>query len=371
MSDFALKKVFLPAALTTGAVFAALTAPMFVFAAQPAKVQVLGSELSGERVQDYAVPYLGLAGLVSTGIGVSGVAAMGLRRSVKQSNSIDEQLELVRRQVDERTTYLQSALSSDSYLTESGLNFFLDDEIVSAQQRPLTQLSDLVEVPLEVPLAMMVPVAVPEIIAPVPADSTALQFDDLPGLEAFFLDGGLSELALVEVKQEEVVGVGVTAVPAVAIEQLAPVAVAPVAVAPAQLPAPAQGAARVLPFTVIAATPIEPVVLQALPKPVTAQTAVMPLTAAQGFLSYSRLSTGVAAGQTPWNPVMAAQEQAALAKIQALQTQLQQIVVQIESLQTNLQTDGQDRPTQGWVAAPSPQRVSAAELNWKSHTIAS
>jgi hypothetical protein len=376
MSDFALKKVFLPAALTTGAVFAALTAPMFVFAAQPAKVQVLGSELSGERVQDYAVPYLGLAGLVSTGIGVSGVAAMGLRRSVKQSNSMDEKLERVRRQVDERATYLQSALSSDSYLTESGLNFFLDDEIVSTQQRPMTQLSDLVElpleVPLEVPLAMTASVAGPEIIAQVPADSTALQFDDLPGLEAFFLEGsGVSELALLEVKQEELVVGVVTAVPVAAIEQLAPVAVAPVAVAPAKLPAPAQGAARVLPFTVIAATPIEPVVLQALPKPVTAQTAVMPLTAAQGFLSYSRLSSGVAAGQTPWNPVMAAQEQAALAKIQALQTQLQQIVVQIESLQTNLQTDGQDRPTQGWVAAPAPQRVSAAELNWKSHPIAS
>jgi hypothetical protein len=366
MSDFALKKVFLPAALTTGAVFAALTAPMFVFAAQPAKVQVLGAELPGEQVQDYAVPYLGLAGLVSTGIGVSGAAVMSLRRSSKQSSRLEAQREVMQRQLDERTAYLQQALSSDSYLAKSGLDFFLDDEMAAAKQTAVTQLSDLVGAPVSEPV---LPIAAPEMIAVGPSDSTALRFDDLPGLEAFFLGDG-AELVQAEMQESPALLADIVIATPVAIA--APV----LAIAPVELPEPAiapalsVGAKRPMPFTVIAATPMEPVVLEVAPKPLTAQMAVMPLTAAQGFLSYSRFSSG-AASQAPWNPVMAAQEQAALAKIQALQTQLQQIVVQIETLQTNLQVDGQEAPSQGWVAAAAPQRVSAAELNWNSQAIAS
>jgi hypothetical protein len=350
MSDFALKRVFLPAVLTTGAVFAALTAPMFVFAAQPAKVQVLGAELPGEQVQDYAVPYLGLAGLVSTGIGLSGAAVMGLRRSSKQASSLDEKREMIQRQLDERTTYVQQALSSDSYLAKSGLDFFLDDEMAVAKRTAVTQLSDLILAPAPVSESA-VQVAAPVMLAVAPSDSTALRFDDLPGLEAFFLEDA-AESVQAEIQES----------PALQADLIVPAPV--VSAAPSQAPI----VMRPAPFTVIAATPMEPVVIQAAPKPVTAQMAVMPLTAAQGFLSYSRFSSG-AATQAPWNPVMAAQEQAALAKIQALQTQLQQIVVQIETLQTNLQVDGQDSPSQGWVAAP--QRVSAAELNWNSQPIAS
>jgi hypothetical protein len=376
MSDFPLKKVFLPAALTTGAVFAALTAPMFVFAAQPAKVQVLGAELAGEQVQDYAVPYLGLAGLVSAGIGVSGAAVMGLRRSSKQSSYLEAQREVMQRQLDERTTYLQQTLSSDSYLAKSGLDFFLDDEM-AAKRTAVTQLSDLMVDPILVS-EPVVQIAAPEMIAVAPSDSTALRFDDLPGLEAFFLGDG-AELVQAEMQESPALLADLVIAAPVAIA--APVLQA-VSTAPAERPEPpaatallasaqAMGAKRPTPFTVIAATPMEPVVLQVAPKPVTAQMAVMPLTAAQGFLSYSRFSSGAAASQAPWNPVMAAQEQAALAKIQALQTQLQQIVVQIETLQTNLQVDGQEAPRQGWVAAAAPQRVSAAELNWNNQAIAS
>jgi hypothetical protein len=326
--------------------------------------------LPGEQVQDYAVPYLGLAGLVSTGIGVSGAAVMSLRRSSKQSSRLEAQREVMQRQLDERTTYLQQALSSDSYLAKSGLDFFLDDEMAVAKQTAVTQLSDLVGAPVSEPA---VQIAAPEMIAVGPSDSTALRFDDLPGLEAFFLGDG-AELVQAEMQESPasladlvVVAPAVIAAPVV----LQGVPIAPVEVPePAIAPAPSVGAKRPMPFTVIAATPMEPVVLQVAPKPLTAQMAVMPLTAAQGFLSYSRFSSDVAS-QAPWNPVMAAQEQAALAKIQALQTQLQQIVVQIETLQTNLQVDGQEAPSQGWVAAAAPQRVSAAELNWNSQAIAS
>jgi hypothetical protein len=375
MSDFALKKVFLPAALTTGAVFAALTAPMFVFAAQPAKVQVLGAELPGEQVQDYAVPYLGLAGLVSTGIGVSGAAVMGLRRSSKQANSLDQKREMIQRQLDERTTYLQQALSSDSYLAKSGLDFFLDDEMASAKRTAVTQLSELMVDPAQIS-EPAVQIAVPVMVAAGPSDSTALRFDDLPGLEAFFL-GDAAELVQAEMQESLAVPtdliVAAPVVSAAPVRPMAPIVPAePEPLTATALLAPAQSmvAKRPTPFMVIAATPMEPVVLQVAPKPVTAQMAVLPLTAAQGFLSYSRFSSS-AASQAPWNPVMAAQEQAALAKIQALQTQLQQIVVQIETLQTNLQVDGQDVPSQGWVAAAAPQRISAAELNWNSQAIAS
>jgi hypothetical protein len=385
MSDFPFKKVFWPAALTTGAVFAALTAPMFVFAAQPVKVQVLGAALPGEQVKDYASPYMGIAGVVSAGIGVSGALALGLRRSMKQSDSIDAEREILQSQMDERNVFLQQMLSSDTYLAKSGLNFFLDDEVTVLQRSELQRSESAPSPQLlaeEFPNLDVAPVVATAVSQVVPFDSTALRLDDLSGLEAFLLD---DEVALAQSRQQELPAVPADFLAAVPESQVDPViAVLPTVepqiasqvealpvVAPAVL-APVQTLVgpRPAPFMVVSSSPMEPVVVQAPPKPVTAQAAVVPLTAAQGFLSYSRFSSSSPTGQAPWNPVMAAQEQEALAKIQALQTQLQQIVVQIETLQTNLQIEVQTAPTQAWAAA-APQRVSPAELNWNNRQIAS
>ncbi len=336
MSDLSLKKIFLPAALTTGALFTALTAPIFVFAAQPMKVQAMGEAVPGEQVRDYAAPYMGVAGLLSVGIGLSGVALVGWRRSVGKAGDLDAKLEATRRQLDDRTTYLQAALTSDTYLAKSGLDFFLSDE-ANGQIAPQPRLLGTPVAETLVPEATVLELPPSKVATHVELDSTALRFDDLPALESFFLADANPALA---------------AVPLVPMAIAAP---APVErPATVELPAPRD-------FMVVAATPVEPTFVQAAARPLTAQVALSPLTAAQGFLSYSRSPQGEK-GLGAWNPVMAAQEQAALAKIQALQSQLQQIVVQIETLQTNLQPESSS--SQGWVATTSVQRPQNAEVAW-------
>jgi hypothetical protein len=338
MSDLSLKKILLPAALTTGALFTALTAPMFVFAAQPIKVQAMGEVVPGEQVRDYAAPYMGVAGLLSVGIGLSGAAVVGWRRSSGKANSLDHKLEVMQRQLDDRTAYLQAALTSDTYLAKSGLDFFLSDEAAGASAPQPRILVEAVAVPIAETLApesSVVEASVMQFPALTELDSKALRFDDLPDLEAFFL-GDLDAVSPVLSMQAPV------ETPAA---QEAVVAIAQPSAAP-------RGG-----FTVVAATTAEPTFVQASPPPLSAH-AMSPLMAAQGFLSYSRVQSGAA----PWNPVMAAQEQVALAKIQALQSQLQQIVVQIETLQTNLQPEA--TPGQGWVAATANPRPQPSEVAW-------
>jgi hypothetical protein len=272
MSELSFGKLIVPALLTTGAVFTALSAPVVMFAETPLNIMQGKSNLYSGTVRDAALPYLMLAGATSVGLGISGVAVAGWRKSAQRADELSDAIDNQQQIRADRQAHLKATLSSEAYLAKTGLDFFLEDgELTPFMPESLT-------VPQAVPVAA-VPVAAgrPRILheAPRPQRTERADASDAMAAQLAWLDGFDPE----------------------------PVAAAPRLTAPQS------------PLTASPAT----------------QSA--PLTAAQGFYGFSRGQDGpstAAAGQ------VAAQDEMTIARIQSLQTQLQAIVTQIESLQANL-----------------------------------
>jgi hypothetical protein len=276
MSDLSFGKLIVPALLTTGAVFTALSAPVVMFAETPLTINQGKANLYSGPVRDAALPYLMLAGATSVGLGISGVAMAGWRKSSKRAESLSEAIDSQQQLRVEREAHLKATLASESYLAKSGLDFFLEDgELTPFAPEKLAVVQVL---PVPAPItrsSIATPIAKP-IVAPI--DDLAAHLD--------WLDGGDVVVPVADRPQPPIV------------RPARPMSVRP------PVPTPAPSAA--------------------------------PLTAAQGFYGFSRGHEGQRSAPVPHQ--VAAQDQMTIARIQSLQTQLQAIVTQIESLQLNLPT---------------------------------
>jgi hypothetical protein len=281
MSDLSFGKLIIPALLTTGAVFTALSAPVVMFAETPLNISQGKTQLYDGPVRDAALPYLMLAGATSVGLGISGVAMAGWRKSSKQAAALSDAIESQEQRRLARAAHLNATLASESYLVKSGLDFFLED----GELTPF--------VPERLPQAQ------PVLQAARPAASQEAR--DLM-TQLAWLDG--EDLAL----------------PSVPDDRRSVADHRPPMAAPIARPLP--------PSMPITARPLAP------SRPARSPQAA-PLAAAQGFHGFTRgneRQSQSAPGQ------MVAQDQMTIARIQSLQTQLQAIVTQIESLQANLPT---------------------------------
>jgi hypothetical protein len=280
MSELSFGKLIVPALLTTGAVFTALSAPVVMFAETPLNISQGKSQLYDGTVRDAALPYLMLAAATSVGLGISGVAMVGWRKSSKRVEALSDVIDSQQQRRLDREAHLKASLASESYLVKSGLDFFLEDG----------ELTPFVPERL--------PVAQPVLQAALPPQSQESR-DMMTQLA--WLDG------------EDV------ALPSV-LDDLRSVA--------DHRPQVVEPIARPLPLSLPIARPLPP----SLPRSPQAA----PLTAAQGFHGFARgneaRQSQSASGQ------MVAQDQMTIARIQSLQTQLQAIVTQIESLQADLPT---------------------------------
>lgn len=135
-----LGKFLVPATLAAGAIFSVLTAPLALFGSEPITIEMKESRVFEGSLKEIAAPYLGLAGVLSLGMGVTGVALAGWRQSSRQSEQLDQQVSGMQHQLKEKESQLQEFLLTDKQLETSGLQFFLDDE-ASAPRPQVAQAS--------------------------------------------------------------------------------------------------------------------------------------------------------------------------------------------------------------------------------------
>jgi TolA-binding protein len=362
MSDTSLKKFIIPALLTTGAVFTALATPVVVFGSEKLSIEHGDQPMFNGPVREVALPYLGFAGLFSVGLGITGAGIQGWRKNTKRVEQLDDQVADLQQRLVEREHHLKAVLTSEQYLEKSGLNFFLEDEtaIAAASQsssRPVAQsLSSsptaFIQQPISQPVAMQP--AVQPTVQPAIQPTVAAALD--PMLEAF-----LDPLPTAAVPFN----------PPTKYPQPAPISNYQVSTPIAAILTPA-----------VVFEPTQPTAKASA----AVQSVVSPLTAAQGFLSFAR--TPVSQSNSAAQPTMAQPapmqtmsqpaEDMTIAKIQALQTQLQQIVTQIEALQTNL-SEAPGVPVSGTQVVeqfdpallPAPMRNHAQETVWLTRRAAS
>jgi hypothetical protein len=303
MSEISLTKLFLPVVFASGAVFTALAAPIALFAHEPIKITTGDSTLDGQ-VQDFSTPYLGVAGAISVGMAISGVALAGWKNSTQKARKAEEELENARKELFAREFQVQQTLFSEQQLSQTGLDFFLEDDTLLPQSLP-----------------QMLPTA-----------------NAQPAI--------LTQVALPQAVETHLADSYVPAAKAVR-EVVASVPVAPVI--PDVVPS----------FTVASEyAEIQPV---KVPK-VTVQTAVSPHYAAQGFLSFARSGVPASASVSPAQ----VQDQVSVTQVQELQLQLQHLVAQIEVLQAGLQSQAPVGQFEV-IGAPKSKpvsRVQAMEQSW-------
>ncbi len=128
MAISSLKNLVLVPFLISSAVFSTLTLPLALLGSKPVVIRLQEEPVFDGRVRDIAAPYLGLAGLLSLGAGITSVAVTGWKRSSLKSAQFEQHLLGVQQHLKEKEALLEELRLSESRLETSGLHIFLDAE---------------------------------------------------------------------------------------------------------------------------------------------------------------------------------------------------------------------------------------------------
>jgi hypothetical protein len=137
-SATAIKFILTPVALSA-AVFATLTLPLNLFGSKPVTVQVQEEPLFFGELKEFAPQYLGVAGLLSAGVGLTSVAMMGWQQSNRKSAVVEQKLAQLTQRLDEKQKLLDNIRSSQSQLDASGLQNWLDKQATELTSTTVNQ----------------------------------------------------------------------------------------------------------------------------------------------------------------------------------------------------------------------------------------
>lgn len=124
-----LGKLFVPAALAAGTVFSAFAIPLSLYGSQPLSIQFKEERVFEGQLRDIANSYLALAGILSLGASFTTCAAIAWKSSARQVKEAEDQRFKIEQQLKQKEAQLQEALMSDAYLADSGLRYFLDEDV--------------------------------------------------------------------------------------------------------------------------------------------------------------------------------------------------------------------------------------------------
>ncbi|HEY9653203.1 MAG TPA: hypothetical protein V6C95_21270 [Coleofasciculaceae cyanobacterium] len=270
MTGLTLKQYVLTPVILSAAVFSALTLPLAAFGSKPVTIQFQEEPVFSGQLRDVAMPYLGFATALSLGTGLASIAVTGWQQSTRKSSQVEEELSTLAQNLKEKEEQLQSLLFSESRLSASHLNAFIDEDL------PLTSVQE--NVPTAATREEIVAVPAPEVRPAAP-------------------------------------------VPMVSVPQTPVVAPAPTM---AQVSQQAQSAMEPL---VITTQPIE--AQPAMPSSVTAQTAAAKFASSQAFFGYAQAHTPAkASASTPLTPAEFEQLQL---QLQQLMVQMVSIQAALEA----------------------------------------
>lgn len=150
-SATALKFIFTPVAISA-TVFAALTLPLNLFGSKPVTIQVQEEPIFFGELKEFAPQYLGVAGLLSTGVGLTSVAMMGWQKSSRKSAEVEQELAKLAQNLEDKQKLLDKIRSSQPQLDASGLQNWLDKQTTQlTSTTPLPDIQTLVSLEPEAP----------------------------------------------------------------------------------------------------------------------------------------------------------------------------------------------------------------------------
>lgn len=129
MTPSPLRRFVITPLIISATVFGVLSLPLVIFGKQPIDIKSQEESIFSGELRDIALPYLGLASLVSLAAGTASVALSGWRSSSDKSAETKKKLSTLEQDLKEKEKLLENLKVSESQLTASGLAPFLDEEI--------------------------------------------------------------------------------------------------------------------------------------------------------------------------------------------------------------------------------------------------
>lgn len=129
MTASPLRRFVITPLVISATVFGVLSLPLMIFGRQPIDIKSQEESVFSGELRDIALPYLGLASLVSLAAGTASVALSGWRASSDKSAETKKKLSTLEQDLKEKEKLLENLKVSESHLTASGLAPFLDEEI--------------------------------------------------------------------------------------------------------------------------------------------------------------------------------------------------------------------------------------------------
>lgn len=123
-----MKDSILSATLTSCAVFSCLTLPLAVSGSNSVAIEFQKEQIFTGKLKDIALPYLGVAAVVSLGAGAASLSMREWSSSSKRSTQAQKQLVQLQTELQLKEKQIEELQLTDSFLEASGLNSFLDPE---------------------------------------------------------------------------------------------------------------------------------------------------------------------------------------------------------------------------------------------------
>ncbi len=123
-----MKDSLLPSALVTCAAFLALTLPLAASGSKVISIEFQKEQIFVGRLRDIAVPYLGVAAMVSLGAGAVSLSMREWSTSSKRSSQVQKQLNQLQAELQEKEKRIEELQLTDSFLEASGLDTFLEPD---------------------------------------------------------------------------------------------------------------------------------------------------------------------------------------------------------------------------------------------------
>lgn len=123
-----LSRCLLSSAVLAGTVFCGTTLPLAAFGSKPVTIQLEEKPVFVGQVEEFAVPYIGLAAAISLAAGVASLATAGWRQSSRKLTQAEAQMSALKQQLSEKEAFIEDIKFSQQRLSTSGLEFFLQED---------------------------------------------------------------------------------------------------------------------------------------------------------------------------------------------------------------------------------------------------
>lgn len=136
------------ALIISGAAFAIISLPAAKLASERIDVQLNRSQVFSGEIRDLSAAYLSIAGLVSLSLGLTGFSLAAWRQTGTRLNATKRNVEELEGLLKQRDQQLQLAQLVPARLHQSGLNAFLEDDLLLATSSAAKQLPAAQTAPL-------------------------------------------------------------------------------------------------------------------------------------------------------------------------------------------------------------------------------